>query len=527
MVIAGAGPIGLVTAILLAQYGVRSLILERRTQPYRFPRAVHLDDESCRILQAAGVAERFGQISRPALGLRLLDARHQVMAQFSRSASTGVHGYPQANMFDQPGLEGLLRARARELPLIELRPGWQLTSLTAGRPATGGPAVTAIDDRGEPHQFGASAVLGCDGAGSTVRGLIRTELRDLHFRERWLVVDARGRRGLATWDGVHQVCDPARAATYMQISEDRYRWEFRLHPGENAAELSTQAALGALLRPWTGRDDLAGLEIIRSAEYTFRAQLASHWRRGRVFLLGDAAHQTPPFIGQGLGSGLRDAANLTWKLAMVLSRQGDDALLDSYQAERAPHAEALIKKAVLVGWAMTGGQDRAARLRRLGLAALVRIPGVTTAVLDRGTPPLRHGPLVARGMKSLAGQLIPQPFVIVDGHRQRLDDVLGPGFSVVTQAPLTPALSRLGARLGARVVRLQQFPDGTESAWEPGQTLARWLSQGGAQAVLVRPDRVVMAATSPAGELRGDGLRTVLRCTAFLAGARLDGAQQG
>jgi 3-(3-hydroxy-phenyl)propionate hydroxylase len=519
VVIAGAGPTGLVAAILLAQYGVRSIILERRTHPYPLPRAVHLDDESCRILQSAGVADLFVQISRPGMGLRMLDGRHETMAEFSRS-SAGLHGYPQANMFDQPELDALLRARAGEMAEIELRCGWQLTSLTTDRPS-----VTAMDEHGDLHQIAAAAVLGCDGSASTVRGLIGASLRDLHFRERWLVVDARARRQLGTtWDGVSQVCDPERAATYMQISEDRYRWEFRLRPGEPASALSTPQRLGALLQPWTGRDDLAGLEIMRSAEYTFRAQLSSRWRRDMVFLLGDAAHETPPFIGQGLGAGLRDAANLAWKLAMVITGQADDALLDSYQAERSPHAEALIKKAVLLGWAMTGGHDRAARIRQLGLFGLVRIPGVTTNLLDRGTPPLRPGELVPRG--PLAGQMMPQPTVIAHGQQWRLDDLLGAGFSVVSLGALTPQLNRFSARLEAKVIVLQGYPADEDSIWEPGGVLARWLTRARAQAVLIRPDRVVLAATDRHGHLRGDGLRVVIRALRLLH-PRSDGPQQG
>ena len=519
VVIAGAGPTGLMAAILLAHHGVHSIVLERRAYPYRLPRAVHLDDEGCRILQAAGVAEPFLQISRPALGLRLLDARHHTMAEFRRSACAGPNGYPQANMFDQPELEALLRARAAEFSQIEMRTGWQLASLTAE-----GPSVTAVDAGHNLQHIAASAVLGCDGAASTVRGLIGAGLRDLHFRERWLVVDARSHRQLGWWDGVHQVCDPVRAATYMQVGPDRYRWEFRLGPDEQAAVLGAPRSLGRMLQPWTGQDGLSGLEIIRSSEYTFRAQLASPWRRGPVFLLGDAAHQTPPFIGQGLAAGLRDAANLAWKLAMVLSGEADDALLDSYQAERSPHAEALIRKAVLLGWAMTGGQDRVARLRRLGLAALVRIPGMTTGVLDRRTAlPLHRGELVARG--ALPGRLIPQPVVIQGGQQRLLDDVLGPGFSIVTLAPLNQQLARFATQLSAKVVYLHQNCS-SKGVCDPVHPLIRWLRRAGAQAVVLRPDRVVLAACGPDGQLRGAQLRATIRAAQLLT-PRSDRLQQG
>ena len=246
---------------------------------------------------------------------------------------------------------------------------------------------------GEPQTFTGRVVLGCDGANSTIRELAGITMEDLGFTERWLVVDIRAVSGLDTWDGVEQVCDPARAATFMHVTGDRYRWEFRLLDGEDEAGLITPQALGRLLQPWTGRSDLDGLQIIRSATYIFRARLASRFRDGRVFLLGDAAHLTPPFIGQGLAAGLRDADNLAWKLAYVLTGRAGQDLLGSYEAERRPHARALVKKAVRVGWAMTGGQDRAAAIRRIALAAAVRSERVRQAMGSTATPRLKAGAL--------------------------------------------------------------------------------------------------------------------------------------
>jgi 3-(3-hydroxy-phenyl)propionate hydroxylase len=476
VLIVGAGPTGLTTAALLAQHGVHSTVLERRPDVYPLPRAVHLDDEVMRILQQAGVAEAFLPLTRPALGMRLVDAQLRTLAQFDRSRRIGVHGYPQANMFDQPDLERLLREHVATLPQVELRTGVELVALTAG-------AVTIRDtSTGRVTTMSADYVLGCDGANSTVRTLLGVGLKDLGFEERWLVVDGRRDRPLNTWDGVHQVCDPRRAATYMQIGPDRYRWEFRLHDGESATELDVSTLLG----PWSVG---GSTEILRAVEYTFRARVATRWRVGNAFLLGDAAHETPPFIGQGIGAGLRDAANLSWKLAAVL-KGADEAILDSYETERAPHARALIKKAITVGWALTGGQDGAARFRRIALAMLCRTPGVTNVVLDRPTPALRGGPLVARRLRGLAGQLIPQPRVA----GQPFDELLGEGFSVVTSGSVDPELRLLARRLGAREV-----PAPVE--------ILPWLRRGRATAVLVRPDRVVMLTTDRAGRLTAAGRR--------------------
>ncbi len=358
----GAGPAGCTAALLLADSGIPVTLLERHTQAHPLPRAVHLDDEVARTLDRIGVAEGFLARSRPGSGLRLLDASHRVMAEFSRDHQASQHGFPQANMFHQPDLEELLLARAGRHPLIDFRRGAEVTGLdgTAGTLCSGaygagtadpaGPVRVHARVAGKTQTFTGPVVLGCDGATSTIRKLAGITMDDLGFTERWLVVDIRAEGGLDTWDGVEQICDPARAATFMQVTGDRYRWEFRLRDGEDEAGLVTTQALGQLLRPWTGRTDLDGLQIIRTATYTFRARLASRFQTGRVFLLGDAAHLTPPFIGQGLAAGLRDADNLAWKLAYVLTGRAGEDLLASYDTERRPHAKALVKKAVRVGW---------------------------------------------------------------------------------------------------------------------------------------------------------------------------------
>ena len=384
---------------------------------------MHLDDEVARTLDRIGVAEGFLARSRPGSGLRLLDAGHRVMAEFHREHQASQHGFPQANMFHQPDLEELMLARVEAHPLIDFRRGAEVTGLDdddAPGPLTAAPVRVHARVAGQPQTFTGRVVLGCDGANSTIRELTGITMEDLGFTERWLVVDIQAEAGLDTWDGAEQICDPARAATFMQVTGDQYRWEFRLADGEDETGLITPDALGALLQPWTGRSDLAGLQIIRTASYTFRARLASRFQTGRIFLLGDAAHLTPPFIGQGLAAGLRDADNLAWKLAHVLTGRAGAGLLASYEAERRPHAQALIKKAVRVGWAMTGGQDRAAAVRRIALAAAVRSDRISEFMGSTATPRLKTGALQHTPRRLLpsgippalrVGGLIPNPLV--------------------------------------------------------------------------------------------------------------------
>ncbi|WP_433554893.1 bifunctional 3-(3-hydroxy-phenyl)propionate/3-hydroxycinnamic acid hydroxylase [Pseudonocardia xinjiangensis] len=493
VLIVGAGPTGLTAALLLARLGVACTVVERHAGIHPLPRGVHLDDEGVRILQRAGVAAAFGGISRPAAGLRLLDAKLRPFAEFRRDRVVGEHGHPESNLFDQPDLERLLRTELARHPSVRLREEVEVTGIG---PPDGRPVLVALRDTrtGVREQIGADAVLGCDGAGSAVRDAIGATLRDLRFTERWFVLDARCSRPPSTWGGVDQVCDPRRAATFLPLPGDRCRWEFRMRSGETATDLARPERLAALTAPWGV--PAGGLEVLRAAEYTFRARLADRWRHGRVLLLGDAAHLTPPFIGQGLGAGLRDAHNLAWKLAAVLRGADEDALLDSYQAERAPHAEAVIRGAVRVGRAMTGGQDIAAALRRPLTGLLLRVPGVRAAAQRGISTRYAPGPLVERRRhrRDLPGTPCPQPTVRVDGRSVRLDEVLGDGHALLAAGPVPAELQAWAQGLGAPTLRMGAGP--ADVVLDEAGELRTWLAGGRAAAALVRPDRIVQA-TAP------------------------------
>jgi 3-(3-hydroxy-phenyl)propionate hydroxylase len=266
----------------------------------------------------------------------------------------------------------------------------------------------------------------------------------------------------------------------MRIGPTRYRWEFRLLPGERAEDYRTLAALGQLIAPWVDDVDDERLEVVRVAEYTFHAQLADRWREGNVVLLGDAVHLTPPFIGQGMGSGLRDAMNLAWKLAAVIHGVLPSSSLDTYEVERKPHARILIRLALGMGWAMTAGGRLGNLIRRWLVPRLHLIPGVRARLVNSSTPPLCRSALIVKSRRpgELAGSLCPNP-VIGDG--QRLDALLGNGFGLISAKPLDPSRVEELRRRGATVI-----------AAAPGTALAEWLRGGRAVAAVVRPDRTVM-----------------------------------
>ncbi|HWS93280.1 MAG TPA: FAD-dependent monooxygenase, partial [Mycobacterium sp.] len=287
----------------------------------------------------------------------------------------------------------------------------------------------------------------------------------------------------------HQVCDPVRAATYMRIGPARYRWEFQLLPGESADDFGTLRTLRPLIAPWTADLMDSELTLLRVTEYTFRAQIADRWRRGNIFILGDAAHLTPPFIGQGMGAGVRDAANLAWKIAGVHDGTLAAEVLDTYERERKPHTRHMIRLALGVGWAMTGGGRAGNVARRVVLPRLRLVPGLRDKVVDSSTPALHASALVckSRRPRQLAGTLCPNPLL---PNGQRLDEVVGAAFAFITT-------SRPGAADAASLRLRGVIP----LVAQPGSALDAWLRRGHATAAIVRPDRTVMRAGRDAAAL--------------------------
>ncbi|GAA4413450.1 bifunctional 3-(3-hydroxy-phenyl)propionate/3-hydroxycinnamic acid hydroxylase [Actinokineospora soli] len=468
---------------MLGRRGVGALVLERWPNPYPLPRAVHFDDEVFRIFAAMGLADEVRAISRPSPGMRLVDSRQRVLADLRRTRE--AHGYPQANMFDQPELEAVLRKALDGYESVRFRSGVEVVGISQ----VGGKRVRVRYrevETGAEHEVSADAVLGCDGANSTTREVVGARMEDFRFEQRWLVVDVSTPRPLDAYDGVQQVCDNDRAATFMPVTPGRYRWEFRLKPGERPEDFDRTAVLG-LIRPWLRGADVDQLTFLRQTCYTFRGVVADRWRDGRVFLLGDAAHQTPPFIGQGLCAGIRDAANLTWKLALVLTGAADDRLLDTYEAERRPHARRVVRLAIAAGAAMTGGPARLTGPRNALIRGVTAVLGAEDRLVTALWPRFAPSPLVHDGgrLRKRTGDVFAQPRVA----GSRLDDVIGAGWAIVHRGPDRTAAFDAETRaffdrLGTTVVRLSDADV---------EALAL-LDHLRADAVLLRPDRIAAAA---------------------------------
>jgi 3-(3-hydroxy-phenyl)propionate hydroxylase len=471
--IVGLGPTGATLANLLAQQGLRVLVLEREPDIYPLPRAIHFDGECMRVFQATGIAGKLQHQLVVSPGMRFVDAHGRLLIDWSRPPGIGPMGWHNSYRFHQPFLERTLRESLVQHPKVEVRLRQDVYALDE--------AGDGVDLRMEDLSSGqllrarAKYVVGCDGARSIVRRLMGTELDDLQSHERWLVVDLllqRERPDLG--DHSIQFCDPARPSTYVRGVGNRRRWELMLMPGDDPATITQPESIWALLSRWVTPME-ATLE--RPAVYTFHSVVARGWRRGRLLLAGDAAHQTPPFMGQGMCAGIRDAANLAWKLASVLRGETEESLLDTYETERSPHVREFIETAVRLGGVIQTTDADMARRRDESFA---------------NGPQVFHTPQPALGPGAHAGgahggRLAPQG---TDADGVRSDDKVGYTYALVVTSSLLEA-----ARLCS--------DDRVQVLCAEDARLADWLAQIGAVGALVRPDRYVAATCSSAEGLPG------------------------
>lgn len=472
--IIGYGPTGATLANLLVNCGLRVAVIEREAAMYHLPRAVHFDGETMRVFQAAGVAEALEDRVRVNPGMRFMSPEGDLLLDWPRPQGAGPQGWHASYRLHQPDLEQLLRARLAKKTNVTVFAQCRVVGLEdSGETVT----LTGQEATGETRTLSASYVVGCDGARSFTRDVIGSGMDDQGFEERWLVVDVllkRDRSDLG--DHTLQFCDPDRPITYCRSPGNRRRWEITVKPGESDAEVTSPERLWDFLSRWITPED-ADLE--RSAVYTFRSAVAHRWRKGRVMIAGDAAHLTPPFMGQGMCAGIRDAANLAWKLALCVKGLASESLLESYQAERAPNAQAFIETAVRLGGLINA-------LDAQGALDLGEQTASGSKRMETIAPSLGESDLggMLTALTPHRGALFEQP-VLANGRK--MDDVVGyaPVLIVRNGLPegVTPSAMVLSTvdhvELGAALDRLD------------------------VDAVLLRPDRYIAGTATGEGDLAG------------------------
>jgi 3-(3-hydroxy-phenyl)propionate hydroxylase len=487
--IIGCGPVGAFAANLLGKSGASVLVIEQEAHPYPLPRAVHLDHEMMRLFQSAGIIDRVAPDMRDTEGHLHVGADHGVIRYMGTVGRARPFSWSNDYFFYQPELEDHLRDALKDYPNITVQLGVAFEGLEQG---ADGVTLRLSGGCSERARY----VIACDGARSVVRKVLHIKLDDLDFEEPWLVVDAEVDGPVRFPDlwGVPEaadlqklsvmMCDPKRPATIVPGRGNHRRWEFMLLPGEDDQAMMAPDAVAVLVEPY-----LSGVphKVVRAATYRFHGLIAERWRQGGVFLAGDAAHQTPPFFGQGMCHGLRDAANLAWKLDLVLKGQAPDALLNSYQSERDPHVRAVISAAVGAGRYICmldpqAAAERDAKMREAagsapqGTAADL-IPAIATGIIATGT--------------AGAGERFIQPRV---GDRL-LDEVTGGGWRLFTRTSIEGG--------DVTIINLDQFAD--------SGAIATWLADRKAEAVLIRPDHYVFGT--------GKGSDLIARRDALIAGA--------
>ena len=484
--IVGYGPVGATFANLLAKYGLKILVVEQAAGIYDKPRAITIDHEVLRVFQACGLEDTIAKHTVPHPGTHYLGVDKQIIKIFDPMPPPYPLGWTPTATFVQPEFEAALRAKFSAYNKADVFLSTQAVDVTQDGESV---SLTVKDDKGK-RVLRARYLVACDGANSFVRKQLDIAFDDLAFDEWWMVVDAFDHGATERPTKCFQYCWPSRPGTFLPGPGALRRWEIKILPGEDPAEFGKPDNVRQVLKAFT---DPSTLEIWRSAVYRFHALLAQRWQDGRILLMGDAVHQTPPFLGQGLSAGVRDAVNLAWKLALVLRGDAAPSLLASYAEERKPHVSKVVATAKEFGLIIGELDAVKAEARDRKLRAELQA-GQAQTNRQKFIPDLAGG-LIAAGAPA-AGTLFPQPDIVTLRGKARLDDALAPEFFIAAASPialgaLTPASLAIWNRLrGQRIV-----------IKETGTLFSDWLDRYDITAAVVRPDRAVYGGARTPDEL--------------------------
>lgn len=500
--IVGYGPVGVIAANFLGMYGIKTVVFEKETDVYHLPRAIGFNHEIMRIFQQIGLEKQIESVTTPVDGVEFLNRHHEVMFEIELNKTCSTHGFSPNYVFYQPDLETKLREGVKRFDCVTVHLGHAVEEIVQDRDGVTVVVKDSIHDRS--YQVWAKYVLGCDGARSITRQLEGIKLHDFGFHQRQLVVDTLLTEKVTLPSRVQQLCDTRRPGVFVHSTNNHRRWEFVLDKNETKEDMERPEKVKELLATyWL---DPNKLKVIRAIVYHFHSLIALQWRSDRIFIVGDAAHQMPPILGQGMCSGIRDAQNLCWKLNLVLQGLAPDRLLDTYQTERLPHVQEIVKVATRAFKIFKTRNLLVALVRDTMLQILRRFSNNSKFQnIGSDMPPLTRGILArAEGKpQSVAGQMFIQPQVLTNtGELVLLDRVLGTGFAIVglntdwldaitpeSQAFLTSLSIKLISVVPAEICdRLSSHR--VEIIRDTSNQITAWLAKQ-QEIVIIRPDRHV------------------------------------
>lgn len=502
VLIVGYGPCGALAAHMLGSKGFSTLVVERQRDVYDKPRAIALDHEIARILDNSGLLDPVRSVIAPFAMSKHFGSAQQLIRTISMVPEPYPLGYTPTMVFSQPPFETAMRAAVARLPTVQVA---LETTLIALSQTTQGVTATVCDAAGTVRTVTADYLIACDGASSTVRQIIGVALEDLDFDEPWVVVDMliHPQGGKSLPETSANFCEPERPIVFIDGPANHKRWEIMLKPGEDPALMQQPAQVWKLLSRWISPDEA---DLWRAASYRFHALVAERWRNGRVFLAGDAAHQQPPILGQGMCQGLRDISNLVWKLERVLRGRSPDTVLDSYGTERRAHARELIFRIKDLGKVLCERDPVAAQARDARL--LAEGNGVPRLITRQSVIPSLTGGLIGTG--TAAGTLFPQPWVKTGAGPVLMDRVYGQGWRLIARADagLPDDVVSAFVAAGFSVLHLSGGYQANPAAavrpvLELDNVLADWFDRAGCDYALIRPDHYVYDTASTLTALPG------------------------
>jgi len=493
VILIGYGPVAQTLALMLGRQGRKVAVIERWKQRYPLPRAVCIDHELYRVLHANGMGAVLPSVTQPGPVYQWFNADWKELLSIPWSMDS-ISGGPEVTFVHQPTLEEALDQAVAAQPTVETMLGYEF--LTARQDADRVTIEIENLDTNDVKSLTAHYVVGCDGANSKLREIMGSGRIDLGFEADWLVIDVLLKDGVTIEQlgipAAAQYCNPVQPTTIVPagVREGRVfrRWEFMRLPGVSIADMEDEARVWQLLAPWAGPDQI---ELVRHKVYNFRSLLAEKWREGRMLLAGDAAHVMPPFLGQGMCSGMRDAWNLAWKLDLILDGKASGDLLDTYQPERAPHVRQLMDMSIFLGKIICIPDSEAAAERDAAFAngthpPFPPFPSLTDGLIRAGDPG--------------AGLLSPHVTVSQGDRICRLDELVGGGFVLIARGgagtlsmPHTEALAALGTKL-------VQLGEASGDLVDRDGRLVGMLDAEGWDVMLVRPDFYIYGGAASAGQ---------------------------